>query len=423
MNRLKDYYLAAPRRAFALSADDAGEGVLFKKEIAYPGHFVKLKTDSEEPVFELPVDERLMDHWIDVFHKMGANGIDVPVPLGHTTDPERRRGTVKDLRKEIDEQGVPHLYAIIKFNDANAARQLSKSNVSLFMPPDFSDGKGNKYVRPIRHVALTDYPVIPGLGEFEAVAAEHLPLDGIFLSLAEEQDGETDMDRLREIAAQIGLEVPEDADEERLAAMIIEKANGGGTSEEATEEGPIGDDTEILPQGDEEVMPLPQDEEEEDGEFAQGSEGDSYTEVLGMDNAEFEEEQEEAMNAPPAMSHVRETRPAPIAASLVSREAKNRVAELDRFVEKRKINPACAAELKKLYCTEQHVGVALSLETVGEKPDDFERICVALSLLPENNVGTIGEKTGKQVGQVKSPLVEQAAQRNKEYAESFRGRR
>ncbi len=61
------------------------------------------------------------------------------------------------------------LFGFVEFNDAKTAEQNKHNNVSIFAPSESKDGKGNTYVDAIRHVALTDYPVIPGLGKFDLV--------------------------------------------------------------------------------------------------------------------------------------------------------------------------------------------------------------------------------------------------------------
>ena len=67
-----------------------------------------------------------------------------------------------------NERGLPALYGCVRFRDGF---DPDDSQVSIHVPPQFTDGLGRTYVRPIRHVAITDYPVIPGLGRFEALAA------------------------------------------------------------------------------------------------------------------------------------------------------------------------------------------------------------------------------------------------------------
>jgi hypothetical protein len=135
----------------------------YRKELIYVGDF-------QSSSLRFSVDEELIDHWIATHEALVAAGNEVPLPVEHSTDPEKRRGTVLKLEKGIDSQGRTSLFGYVKFRDAEAER-LAGSQVSVYVPPEWTDGKGNKYVRPVRHVALTDYPVIPGLDQFQAIAA------------------------------------------------------------------------------------------------------------------------------------------------------------------------------------------------------------------------------------------------------------
>ncbi len=149
---------------WALSATGGG---LYRKELIYAGEFVK-SGGAEE--MRLAVDSALMSHWVETHDRMTANGNEVPLPVQHTEDPEKRRGTVETLRLEKDSQGRDGLFAYVRFRDAEAEK-LTASGVSIYVPPMWKDGKGVTYSRPIRHVALTDYPVIPGLDKFQAIVA------------------------------------------------------------------------------------------------------------------------------------------------------------------------------------------------------------------------------------------------------------
>ena len=144
----------------------SGDKPLYQKELIYTGRFRHGKTGPE---FE--VDELLLQHWVETFNRMRENGIGVPLPLKHTDDPEANRGEVVAMFVSTNNEGIPALFGQVLFRDDEAAKLAKTANVSIYSPPDFVDGKGNRYVRPVRHVALTDYPVIPKLQGFEAIAA------------------------------------------------------------------------------------------------------------------------------------------------------------------------------------------------------------------------------------------------------------
>ncbi len=136
----------------------------YHKPLIKVGKYTK---DSDGVDFEVTDD--LLSHWNNTVLEMSENGIKIPVPLGHT---ENNKGYLKStFIKDKTLIGVIDLVV-------SDAEELSKTlDVSIFVPPKFTDGKGRIYNRPIRHVALTSYPVIPGLGEFEAVAASLIPID------------------------------------------------------------------------------------------------------------------------------------------------------------------------------------------------------------------------------------------------------
>lgn len=407
---MKPLLLKAPDGEFEVAmdfqlGDGDTKGPVFRKELAYPGHFVKFKGDSTEPEFELPVDEGQLDQWVDTFHTMKKNGIDVPMPLGHTTEPTARRGTVVDLRKEPNpkRKGGVSLYAYCQFNDPKDAKQYKNSNVSLFMPPSFRDGVGRQYIRPIRHVAITDYPVIPGLEPFQTVAA------AFELSLAEEGDNMSWID----VAEELGIKLPEGADEEAAKAAVKQAWEG-----ENSGEGDVADEEEVpeAPEGGEDVGDPEGEEEptgEEDDDFSFEAPDDEFGADDGGDFVDDEGDDEmRTQGAPPAMSAVAASH---IPFSLVKRESENRKAELQRLVFDRKISPAAASALARRYCSTENVGVALSLETqMDSSGDDFDSIVAALSLNPEGMIANVGPKTGPQVAKAeKSPLVQDAERRNK----------
>jgi hypothetical protein len=118
------------------------------------------------------VDEPTLDHWDKSVKKMTANGVKIPIPLEHTTDPEKNRGYLVGTQRGKNSRGLPALFGLVQFRDSEEGRKLAaSSDVSIYVPPRFKDGRGNPYDHPITHVALTSYPVIPQLDSFKAIAA------------------------------------------------------------------------------------------------------------------------------------------------------------------------------------------------------------------------------------------------------------
>lgn len=148
---------------FQLSRDDAEvtptkNPLVFWKEVAHAGTF--FKGDQR-----IDITPRHISHWEKTHRAMSQAGLTVPVPIEHTNDPERRRGKVLEMAARPNSNGIPALYAKIKFRDEEAAK-MKDSGVSIFVPKVAASGYGQTFVSPVQHVALTDYPVIPDLEPF-----------------------------------------------------------------------------------------------------------------------------------------------------------------------------------------------------------------------------------------------------------------
>ncbi len=161
-----------------LKVKDGVPSQLFRKEVIRVGHFVK-----DEDGIEFEVTPGLLKHWKTTFDQMKAGGVDVPIPAGHTDDPENNHGFVRDMFVEGNS-----LYNIMELIGEGSIDLAKRNHVSVYVPPKFVDGKGNVYKRPILHVALTPNPVIPGLGNWEAVAAS-FSLKGKEMNWKEVQEG------------------------------------------------------------------------------------------------------------------------------------------------------------------------------------------------------------------------------------------
>jgi hypothetical protein len=172
----------------------------FRKEIVYVGEFKSQK--MPEPFV---VTEDLIDHWVAEFSVMKSFGFKAKLPVEHTFDPEKNRGHVVGLHKGYNSQGKVALFANIMFNDLESAKLANSTDVSIYSPPTYLMGNGYNAVRPITHVALTDYPVVPGLQPFETLAASNAGGDQM----------------LKDLAVKLGLTVPDGADDAAITEMII----------------------------------------------------------------------------------------------------------------------------------------------------------------------------------------------------------
>lgn len=168
-----DLYLRVPSTAPGLVLDSDKKGLTFRKELIYanePGEQFVKKTEDKEQTFV--VDEDRLRHWEQTGNEMIRNGLMVPTPLKHTDEPEKNRGRIKRFEIDTNEQGRTALFGVVEFRDEEAAKLAASTDVSIFVPDKpVYDGFGREYKQPIRHVCFTDYPVIPGLSGFEAIAA------------------------------------------------------------------------------------------------------------------------------------------------------------------------------------------------------------------------------------------------------------
>ena len=124
----------------------------WKKPILRTGDFQK-KSDGTRFSFT----EEHLSYFADSFTNR------IPVPLEHTTEPDQNRGWVTEMKVE---EGV--LQGIFEFSDL--VEDPNIFDTSVFIP--IEDGRA----QPIEHVALTSYPVVDGLGKFEAIACSLVPV-------------------------------------------------------------------------------------------------------------------------------------------------------------------------------------------------------------------------------------------------------
>lgn len=222
-----------------------GSGLKFRKEAIYVGTFFAPSPDGSRQKFSVTEDD--LKHWKKSIDLQLSRGILVDVPIGHTTAPEASRGKVVGASVDINSRGQAALFLDIEFADEKAAQLAKTTQVSIYSPPSWTDGLGNTYDRPVRHVALTQQPVIPKLDAFTLIAS----LD----------EGTNSMEFLTQIAEAIGLEVAEDMDEAALTQAILDAITSSDEDPEMEDEELPAEDEE-LPLEDED--PMLDDEEEDD---------------------------------------------------------------------------------------------------------------------------------------------------------------
>lgn len=371
-----------------------GQPGLFRKELAYPGQFVKRNQDTGDVDFELMIDDLAMDHFVSQFQKMKQNEVEVPLVLGHVEDePEKRRGTVVDIRKEPNpERGANSLYFYAKFRDAEAANLAKTAQVSLFAKPKYYDGRGNEYDYPITHVALTDQPVIAGLSGWQAIAAS---LQGraiaasLVLSDSTTPTQDTTMTPLQTLAQKMGVQFTPGADDNAISEAILAEweAEPGGGEEEMLDEGGLGDEM-----FGEEGAPLE----------TFGGEGDLEDPAAGMGfdegGGDFEDPmlgEEDPEEVPASLGRaagmsIAASLNVPAIQAAVSATCDARKTQLEALTSARKITPAERDEYVRKFADPRRVAFALSNAPIG---DGFTDIVASLQA---RQGARSGERTGAQ---------------------------
>jgi hypothetical protein len=116
---------------------------------------------------------------------------------------------VVQLEKGVDDKNRTSLFGYVKFSLPEYERLAASSNVSIYVPPSFTSGAGKTFYRPIQHVALTDYPVIPDLSKWEGIIACSLTSETVTMN-----------EFLKKLAEMLGLTVEEDATDEAVFNLI-----------------------------------------------------------------------------------------------------------------------------------------------------------------------------------------------------------
>lgn len=307
----------------------------YVKEVIRTGWYVKESDDLE---FE--ATPAMLSNWVAEFGRMKENGVKVTVPETHRGDgiPRLNRGFVDDLFVADNPDGSQSLFMSCTLVGADSIKLASVADVSLYSPATFTDGKGNTYQRPIRHVALVTDPVVPGLGAFIPIAA----------SLARSQN----MDLL-ELIKKIGqaLGITEDITDQNAATLVvpavnalIDKVKGG-----AADTPPAGGDTPPAP-----AMSTPD---------------------AGAAPAATPAVPAVAAAAAPQIKRITTEYAASLAASpmVVKSIADSRRLQIDNLLEKGKVNAAVHKRLIDRWVGTENKAVALSLAS-GSDGKDFDEM-------------------------------------------------
>jgi hypothetical protein len=383
------FKIKGSRFALAEEGVDPSVATLYRKELIYPTKIVKRDQRTGEEQFRLDVERDDLDHWADTFGRFKACGIEVPCPIGHTENPKAKAAVIEDMAVEPNDRGSESLFGYFRFNDAKTAQELKNSNCSIYIPDEFYSGNDQYFERPIRHVAFTDYPVVPGLGKFKPIAAS------FDFELAEDAMVKP---TFSELANAIGVDVPPGAsDEEIFQAIVAEKGEAApDDSAEADEFEELDGEDEDPDMGDEDPDMEDEDSEDEGTDFDPDAEDEDTEEGTPPD----ESKKKKGFK----MSHA-------VLPTVVRSVSAARRVQLDGLLRERKINVKMHEQLVKDFADEKKVEVALSHEANGStEGDNFDSTMKMLSLnTPMLNVG---EHSGDQAKPPeKSPVVVEAERR------------
>lgn len=206
-----------------LSQDD--DCLVFEKEILPVGKFVKVDDDLEFEITE------------DGAHKIAASTNDM-IKVGNkspnvlTHNGQEPYGQFEEYYVKPNVDGIPSIHGRVRFGSKELRDKAIQNDVSAYIPPEFIDGKGRRFLHPIRHTALTPYPVIPGLNRWQAVAASHnmFATEADTLELATQAEEQLTVNPLDEIMTALELEITEDMDDamkkDAILAAILELQGG-----------------------------------------------------------------------------------------------------------------------------------------------------------------------------------------------------
>lgn len=310
-----------------------------KKEIARVGSYVHPDTGR---AFE--ITDGMCRNFVAQFHLMQINGVAVPFQRGHNIEDDTARNTLGTVYDMAYENGS--LFGFVEVIGAEAIEEALRNDVSIFSPPEWMDGKGNVYRGAVVHVALHPYPVLPGLGGWQMIAACHrggraaARKAGVSASRINGGDA-VDLEKMKALAAVLGIENTDAMTEENALEMISEAAKA--------------------------LKAQIDDLSAKSDQAAQALEA-AKTEAARLAEGVKEPELPEAMLE-------------------LGRDHRN--TKIDALVEAGKLKPSCADAVRKRFA--QGDGLKLSL---GKGREDFN---FWLGILGENEIVDLKDKSGAQI--------------------------
>lgn len=189
--------------------------LVYEKELLPVGKLTKW-VDGAKKVLDADITRPFLDNIVDQFRRFKSVGVRVPVFKTHKEDPDNKRGQVQDLFVKKNSKGEDSLFGKMEFDNKEAVQLATTNDVSVLVPPKFVDGRGNKYQWPLRHVAITSTPVLPGLDgwngpvvlSFEDIGDTAVELKPLFEELSLDYDEnsslELALEAVRTLKAELG---------------------------------------------------------------------------------------------------------------------------------------------------------------------------------------------------------------------------
>lgn len=286
--------------------------LIAEKEVLPVGRLTRWVGDDRQ-VLHADIKQPFIERVANQFKKFKEVGVRVPIFKTHREDPDNKRGEIIDAYVKPNKQGVPSLHVKAKFDNAEAMRLAFANEVSAMLPPKFVDGKNNTYEYPLRHVAITANPVIPGLDGWEGPVVLSFSSES---GLEPAPKGEPKVSKLvQTLMGKLGITAPDGANEDACLQLALDKVDE------------VQSACSLLNKGEKK-------DEKKDEKLPEG---------------------EMTLSFPPV---------------ILGSMKKSRISTVDALVLSRDITPAIGDDLKKTYCTDEVIKADLSLST---EETEFDR--------------------------------------------------
>ncbi len=213
------------------------EPLVYEKECLPVREITRWVSDDREPL-KVRVKEEFIQNIVDQFSVFQAKGIRVPLYKTHKEDPDNDRGTVIGVEVKENAKGVPSLYAKVKFHNEDFRDKGLRNDVSVLCPPKFKDADGDTYEYPLRHLALTSKPVVPGLEGFEPLVLSFDTPSGLMFSdeAPPEEKPKVNAEKWAKLLALLGITPEEGSTSDDQLDLVVSAVEELTAEEEAPTE-------------------------------------------------------------------------------------------------------------------------------------------------------------------------------------------